>query len=202
MPRAFPFARSKPRWTPACSGSGRAGGGGGGAARLRATAPVIRSAGGSGAGWRQRADHARHEPPSADLCDDPDRVFVRAAGGRRHAGRDAHGIADREHRLRHATGTGDRRSTVGDGLRRRSKARLLPGSDSADRRVAGRARCRGRSGRALARPRRVNVQFAVEGTSPRMAKKTRRLGCGPSRLDSSKCSVSRSSGPRLYGRGP
>ena len=52
-----------------------------------------------GAGWRQRADHARHEPPSADLCDDSDRVFVRAAGGRRHAGRDAHGIADREHRL-------------------------------------------------------------------------------------------------------
>ena len=52
-----------------------------------------------GAGWRQRADHAGHEPPSADLCDDADRVLVRAARGRRHAGRHAHGIADGEHRL-------------------------------------------------------------------------------------------------------
>ena len=61
--------------------------------------PSIRSAGRFGPGWRQRADDAGHEPPSADLCDDSDRVFVRAACRRRHAGRHAHGLADREHRL-------------------------------------------------------------------------------------------------------
>ena len=76
-----------------------AGRGGGGAARLRSTAPVIRSVGWSWAGRRQRADHARHEPPPADLCHDSDRLFVRAAGGRRHADRHAHRIADGEHRL-------------------------------------------------------------------------------------------------------
>ena len=78
---------------------GGAGRGGVSAARLRSTAPVIRSAGRFGAGWRQRADDARHEPPSADLCDDSDRVLIRAACGRRHAGRHAHCIADSEHRL-------------------------------------------------------------------------------------------------------
>ena len=61
--------------------------------------PVIRSVRRFGAVWRRRADHARHEPPSADLCHDSDRVHVRAACGRRHAGRDIDGIANREHRL-------------------------------------------------------------------------------------------------------
>ena len=90
------------------------------AARLRSTAPVIRSSGRFGAGGRA-ADHARNQPPTANVCDDPDRVLVRAAGGRRHAGRHAHGTADGGHRLRHAAGPGDRRPPVGDGRRRRRR---------------------------------------------------------------------------------
>jgi hypothetical protein len=53
----------------------------------------------SRAGWWRRADHARHEPPSADLCHDSARMHVRAACGSRHAGHDIDGIANREHRL-------------------------------------------------------------------------------------------------------
>ena len=72
---------------------------GGRAARLHSPAAVIRSVQRFRAGWWRRADHARHEPPSADLRHDPDRMHVRAAGGSRHAGHDFDGIANREHRL-------------------------------------------------------------------------------------------------------
>ena len=61
--------------------------------------PVIRSVRRFRAGWWRRADHARHEPPSADLCHDADRLHVRAACGGRHAGRDIDGLANRKHRL-------------------------------------------------------------------------------------------------------
>ena len=72
---------------------------GGRAARLHSPAAVIRSVQRFRAGWWRRADHARHEPPSADLCHDPDRMRVRAAGGSRHARHDVDGLANRQHRL-------------------------------------------------------------------------------------------------------
>ena len=60
--------------------------------------PLDRSSG-LGLSGGSCADHARDEPPSADLCDDADRVHLRAACGRRHAGRHLDGVANREHRL-------------------------------------------------------------------------------------------------------
>ena len=51
--------------------------------------PIVRPGLGLAGGL---ADHARNpNRRHANVCDDPDRVLVRAAGGRRHAGRNAHG---------------------------------------------------------------------------------------------------------------
>ena len=59
---------------------------------------------------RQPAHHARHQPAVARVRDDADRVLVRDARGRGHAARDVDRAADREHRLQHAAGAGDRRA--------------------------------------------------------------------------------------------
>ena len=58
------------------------------------------------------ADHAGHQPPPARVRDDADRVLVRAARRRGHAGRGARRPADGEHRLPHAAGAGLRHSAA------------------------------------------------------------------------------------------
>ena len=138
------------------------------AARLRPAAPVLRSVGRFRAGWRQRADHAGHEPPPADLCDDADRVLVRAARRRRHAGRHADGAADGEHRLRHATGPGDRRAR-----RRRRASATRRGRPSSRKPLGGSESCRAcRVSRpewscpGATRSDGLKFQFAVEGYQP------------------------------------
>ena len=82
---------------------------------------------------------------------------------------------------------------------------LLPGSHSADRRAAGRARCRGRNGRALARPQRSAsmFQFAVEGYQPADGEENPTCSVAGRLawiLRSARCPDPL--GPRLYGRGP
>jgi hypothetical protein len=76
---------------------------------------------------RHRANHPRHEPPPADICDDADRVFVRAARWRGNAARHARDAADGTHRLRHATGARARNPDAGAGTRKghKGRARIL-----------------------------------------------------------------------------
>ena len=81
---------------------------------------------------------------------------------------------------------------------------LLPGSDSTDQRVAGRARCRGRSGRALARPRRWRQCPVCRRGVPARGWRRKPDGSIAGRLAwilrSARCPDPL--GPRLYGRGP
>ena len=152
---------------------------------------------GLGLAERQRADHARHEPPPAGVRDDADRVLLRAAGRRRHAARRRSiALQTREHRLRHAAGPGGRRADVGRPASATATAdRLLPGSHRGASASCRRRRRRGRQLRAVARCRRMrpDVQFAVEGYSRRTAKKIRARGSARLASDSSPCSASRSS---------
>ena len=94
--------------------------------------------------------------------------------------------------------------TVGDGRRRHNTIHLLPGSHSAARRAARRARCRGWIGRAVARPQ-LQQQDPVFSRGVSAGGRRRKPDCsvagrlawilrsarGPDPL-----------GPRLYGRGP
>ncbi len=171
----------------------RAGSRGGRAARLHSPAPVVRSLRRLGAVRRQRADHARDEPPSADLCDDSDRVHLRAACGRRHAGRHLDGVANREHRLRPATRPGDRPS----GETRTRLTRPREGELSSRKPRGGSASCQawrvsrseGACPGATAAPH--GCSLSPTGTSPRTAKKARRAGCATFPLSTSQYSASR-----------
>ena len=124
---------------------------------------------GSGAGERQRPDHARHQPPPAGVRDDADRVLVRAARRRGHAPRRARRAADGEHRLQHAAGAGVRRSDPVARHPGRAGDGLLSGGDAAHRRAAGRGRRVALGSFVPWRDAGTSVprfQFAVEGYTP------------------------------------
>ena len=147
------------------------------------------------AGERQRPDHAGHQPPPADLRDDPDCVLVRAARRRGHAPRHARRHADGEHRLRHAARAGLRHSDVGDGSSAPGD-RLLSGSDAAHRRScrAWRASPSGASCPGAMPAASVPASRSPSrATRPRTAKRIRARGSASSRLASSRCSASRCS---------
>ncbi len=136
-----------------------------------------------------------HEPSSADLCHDSNRLHVRAACGSRHAGHDIDGIADRQYRLRHAAGIGDRPSSRLRARRARPGERWGPPGSRPPRQGAAR---RGRVSRspgacpgATAAPPRCSLPPRV--TSPRTAKRARLAGCATSPLATSPYSASRSS---------
>ena len=155
------------------------------------SAPVIRSLRRSGAVWRQRADHAWDESPSADFCHDSARMHVRAACG---AG------------MLVATVTALQTANTGYDLRQvlaidvpdiRDRAPRDPARGAVLQEVARRiGDCQAwgvaMGKRALARPWR-NSAVVAEDTSPRTAKKARRVGCGPFARSTSRCSASRSS---------
>ena len=153
-PLLDPRARSDRRLQLAV-GRRRAGDGRGRPARVCSETAVGPGTDGIRPGQRQPAHHARHQSPLARVRHHASRVFVRAAGRRRDAARHADRLANREHRLRHAAGAGDRLADADTGHGHRRRPRLLSGSDAPDRRVAGRGRRVDRQLRAVARCRQV-----------------------------------------------
>ncbi len=177
------------------------------AAVLLAYVPRLPSSGPGGrfeAGWRQRADDARHEPPLADLCDDPDRVLLRAACGRRHAGRHAHSLqtANTGYDMRQVLAIDVPQPAPGVG-----GEAALDFFQEAARRIGELPGVQGVAAGWIVPWRDHNdglkFQFAFEGYQPADGEEDptcRFRPVSPRFFASARCPDPR--GPRLYGRGP
>ena len=188
-------ARRHGRRQPAV-GRRRPGDGRGRRARLRPAPAVGAGADRIGARERQRADHARHQPPAAGRSRSTQIAlsFVLLAGaGMLLAALVALQTANTGYNMRQVLAL-DVPTAARDA--RHQVDRLLPGSDAADRRAAGRgARRASATSCPGATPAAASARSRSpsRATRPPTAKRTRARGCASSRPASSRRSASRCS---------